>query len=412
MTSNQDIINKAGGLSSADFVGTRLLKPVEVQAVISNMVDSSALLKNVRVVPMDAPSMAIPKTGLAGRVLRPGIALTDPGNTITPSYGDVLLNTQEVVAATTISDNVGEDLINNGGPDAYGDKLFGDVAVAAGNETEDATINGRVWQSSGGTAPRHINSLYDGVLQRALAAGTNVVDASTGFASRQLSFTAGDDKIMSAIYKLADKYTRDLTKLRLYVPSTLALNYASLQMGITGMQAGVLSGQTVATYMGIPVVPCPLIKRDGIVSATATTTTTLAADAQADSLTITVASATGLVAGNNIIIGWNLLSAETRTIASVSGNVITLTVPLALDHAGTGTAETVKLYSAIVNDGTFAILTMPDNIIVGVQRTMRIAKQYNARVRGTDWVLSMRMAVGVEDINAVVLIKNLAARTY
>jgi len=54
-------------------------------------------------------------------------------------------------------------------------------------------------------------------------------------------------------------------------------------------------------------------------------------------------------------------------------------------------------------DGSIVILTDLRNIIVGIQREIKIEPQRNARKRATDYVLSMRSAVQVENCDAVVI---------
>jgi hypothetical protein len=54
-------------------------------------------------------------------------------------------------------------------------------------------------------------------------------------------------------------------------------------------------------------------------------------------------------------------------------------------------------------DGTFVMVTDLRNLIVGIQREIRIEPQRWARKRCTDWVISMRADVKIENADAIAI---------
>jgi hypothetical protein len=169
-----------------------------------------------------------------------------------------------------------------------------------------------------------------------------------------------------------------------------------------------MTGSIAPSYGSKKIVPVPLMRDDLYYTATlAGGDTALNGDLKARTKVFNVDDATGITAANTIIIGYGTRHAEIATVASVNGNEITLSANVAWDHADN---ELVKEYTAVTMDGSEMLYTDPRNLILGIQRDIRIEPDRRPRLRATDFVITMRLDTQVENADAAVLAQNLKVR--
>lgn len=399
--SNEQLISKAA-ITSGSF-GAIGLKDKEADQFIDRMVDESVLMKSARVVKMDGSTKKIDKLGLGGEIFRPAQAATDPGETVTISTSQIELKTDEVIAVVQIGDDSLEDNIEG---DAFADHLIGMVIKQGKNELETALLIGEKLIAPQAGAWAHINSLADGWMTKARKNG-HVVDANVGFVDRYVSLDQGNNKFASAIKHMPGKY-RGLNN-KLYCSDLIELDYleALMQRG-TALGDAAVMGQVAAKYARYEVISVPLLPTNEIVTANlAGGDSTLNGDAKARTNVVTVNAILNFAVADTIIVGQATDHAEVHTIAAIAGNNITLNAALKWDHAN---GENVKEATAVTNDGTSTLFTDPDNLILGIQRDIRIEPERRARLRATDFVITIRYTCEIEETDACTVIENFKTR--
>jgi hypothetical protein len=137
--------------------------------------------------------------------------------------------------------------------------------------------------------------------------------------------------------------------------------------------------------------------------------TTVDADSAAGQKVLNVAATTDFTVGDYIYISKAGLEykAEIGKVASIQAGV-SLTLEENLEWAHTGAdAETVK---EVTLDGADGILTHKENFIIGLQRDIKMETERKAAEEATYFYYSIRSDIAVENLNAVVFLKNLKAK--
>ena len=392
MKNNQELIEKA--ITSLSFGGGIGLSFEESNRFIDYMVDQSFLKNNVRIERMNSSVKKIDKIGLGERILRPGISAVDPGNTIGISTTQMELKTKEVIAIVEIGDDSIEDNIEG---DALVDHIMQMVAKKAANELELAYMYGR--QLNVGT-PTHVEQLFDGWLTRAKDGG-HIVKSTENFYDRHIT----QEKLSKAVKAMPQQYRVNRSSLRFFSSDDIAQDYSdTLSQRLTTGADIYVQGMSPVRYGNILMQSVALMKNDNpvvVIGGASTTTTT---NASAGASTIVVASAADLSAGKSIVIGLGTAIQETATIISVSGSNVVLSSALSYTH---GSGSTVKEASL---DGSDILLTDANNLILGIQRNIKVETQRNARTRTTSFVLTLRVDTQVENLDACVVLQDLLVK--
>jgi len=207
-----------GGLLNPEQADTFIRKLVHVQPTI---------LRDARVVRMNAPTRNINKIGFSSRILRPGVSNTplSSGDRARPVTEQVVLNTTEVIAEVNLPYDVIEDNIERGSID---DNLSAGAAAGSGisrdgvKDTVMTLIAERVAIDLeelgllGDTASGDpFLALQDGWLK--LSGVVNFVDNGFATISKNL-FKAG-------LKTMPDQYLRNLGQLRHYVSMDNLIEY-------------------------------------------------------------------------------------------------------------------------------------------------------------------------------------------
>lgn len=318
MYSHEEMIRRAD-LALADLTvagaGGGLLNPEQQNRFIRLVIDQPTLIREVRTVPMGAPTMKINKIKFGSRILRAapqGGPLDErettsgandgrrlfAGDRVKPDLDQIELTTKEVIAEVHIPDEVLEDNIER---DNFADTIVVLIAERAALDLEELLIQGDTASADAYLA------LQDGVLKRATL---NVVDNQN----------AGPSVGMFNTVKkaLPTRYRRNLAALRHYTSMDVESDYR-VQVASRGTDLGdaVLTGNAPLPVLGTPL----------------------------------------------------------RGVA-------------------------------LMPDAN-EIFTNPQNVIWGIQRNVRIERARDIRSRGWTVVLTARIAIQIEEVEAVVKVINL-----
>lgn len=235
----KDIIEKAD-IAVSDLISDGgYLNPMQANVFIRKLIDQPTIVNEIRVVPMNAPTMEINKIGFGQRILKrapaSGTALA-PGDRSAPATEKVELTTKEVIAEVHIPYDVLEDNIERG---RLEDTIMALIAERASLDIEELVILGDL-----GSGDAYL-SLVDGILEQATS---HVVD-----------FTATAPQISRAVFKdgikaMPNKYMRNRPMMRFYVSPDAETEYTdSLADRETQLGDSRISRKAPEVAYGVPV---------------------------------------------------------------------------------------------------------------------------------------------------------------
>lgn len=212
-TSNQSLLAKAD-LALADIASAGALNPEQANTYIRKLIKSPTIFREARVVSMTAPTRKIDKIIFGSRIMRPAVSATalSQGDRAKPSFEQVVLTTDEVIAEVRIPYDVMEDQIErattannenaNTGPGGLRDTIIALIGERSALDLEELSLLG---DSTSGDA---YLALTDGWLKRCKDSG-HAVDAGGATISKNL-FKRGKKS-------MPDQYLRNLPALKHYV---------------------------------------------------------------------------------------------------------------------------------------------------------------------------------------------------
>ncbi len=253
-------------LKKADFIlsdlssNGGLLAVEQASTFIQNLIDQPTLLRQMRSVTMNSPSMEINKIGFGKRILRAATEATaladaavdgtsfDPSTSgeyrarAKPQTSKVTLNTKEVIAEVRLSYQVLEDNIERGNLENV---ILALIAERAALDLEELVING---DTSLNTADPYLD-LMDGVLKLATA---HVVDADGATLSPTIFNTV--------LKALPTKYRRNRNAMRFFSTPDAEQDYRlALSTRGTGLGDAILTGQQPVPVFGVPLMGVALM---------------------------------------------------------------------------------------------------------------------------------------------------------
>lgn len=245
MPSNKSIIEKAD-MAVSDLVSNGgYLNPKQSNTFIRDLIEQPTMLNEIRVVPMNAPTMEINKIGFASRILKvapaSGTALAASDRSA-PTTDKVQLTTKEIIAEVHIPYDVLEDNIERG---RLEDTIMALITEQASLDLEELIIRGDT-----GSADTYL-ALANGALAQSVS---HVVD-----------YTATQPSITKAVFKAGLKtmpnvYMRNRSRLRFYVSPHAEIEYAdSLANRETPFGDSKVTKWTPNYAYGVPVVPAALM---------------------------------------------------------------------------------------------------------------------------------------------------------
>jgi hypothetical protein len=249
-TSTRTIVEKAD-IAVANLISTGgYLNPMQANTFIRMLLDQPTLLNQVRVVPMNAPTMEINKIGFTSRILKKATSATalSSGDRSKPVTDQVTLSTKEVIAEVHLSYDVLEDNIERG---SLEQTVMSLIAERTALDLEELLLLGDT-DLVGSDA-------YLGLLNGLIKQSTShIVDYTDG----------GGTGITKTIFKhgvkaMPNKYMRDRNSLRFFTSPDVETEYAdSIATRLTALGDDRQQGWYPNRAFGIPIIGAALMPDD------------------------------------------------------------------------------------------------------------------------------------------------------
>lgn len=390
---NKKLLNKTAITTSTnDFTSGFGLSQEESDRFIDYLFDESRLKDKVRMVRFNGATTKVNKLFLDDEdVILPGVAATDPGDSVGTRTEQITLTGKEGVAIVRISDDAMEDNVEG---DAFADHLMRMIARAAANQLVRTLLLGKAEPT---TITKFIQ-VWDGWYPRAIAGG-HVVDAA-GFDDRYIS----RPKMGALVKGMPNKYFEAGFDFAYMGARHIAQDWRDA-FADRETNAGDLAatGAQAPTYAGIPFDAFNTIPTSKPVLVSGGASTTVSGTEAAGQTTVSLDSATGFEIGDYVVFDFQGPREEVRQITNIAGNDITVA-------ATTYAHDTDTTVDECTPDGSFVLLTAYQNLIWGVKRDITIETDRLPRLRATDWVLHFRMDAQVENADMIAVLKNLKTR--
>lgn len=245
--STQELLRKAT-MTTTDFGGAGEA-PLSIEQVDQFLILLSldqALLPEVRKVTSSAAKWQESILDLNVRMMKPGVEATRlaDADRVKPTTGVVEISTVLIRGEAPVSDEVMEDQIARAG---FADNLMKVIASRVGQDVEDLMLNGDVL-----SADPYLAQLDGWIKQARTGVSANTVNAASLGQDYQTIFN-------QLILALPDRFKRNLTDFRYYVPQRLVEKYRD-QLAARGTPMGdlMLTGTNELRYQGILIKPVPI----------------------------------------------------------------------------------------------------------------------------------------------------------
>jgi HK97 family phage major capsid protein len=248
MTDARKIIEKADLAVSQMVTDGGYLNPEQQDTFYRKLIDEPTLIGKVRTVQMNSPKMNIDSIGFGSRILRAapasGTAL-DAADRVRPAFGQIQLDTEEVIAEVHIPYDALEDSIERGNlENTIMQMLTGRVSL----DLEELLINGDT------TSADAYLALFDG----ALALAGHTVDGS--------GLTAiNKDVFKEALQEMPTQYLRNLNAMSFMMSWHNTFEYRDALAGrSTGAGDDFYLNRPTVYAFGVPIVPAALMPNDEV----------------------------------------------------------------------------------------------------------------------------------------------------
>lgn len=224
---NQALIKKAD-MALSDLASGGVLTNEQANTFVRKLIATPTIIRSARNVLMSRPKLEINKIGFGSRILRPAVESTalSAGDRSKPTFGQVLLDTKEVIAEinipyAAIEDNIEGGNVNFGGagtmdaPSNGGmiDTMLALIAERTAYDLEELALLGDT-----GSGDAYL-ALLNGFLKQA----TSHVVAHGAKINRQM--------FKNGLIAMPDQYLRDKNALRHFVSVDNELEYADTLAG-------------------------------------------------------------------------------------------------------------------------------------------------------------------------------------
>lgn len=209
MSENKDLIRKAD-IALSDLATAGKLNDEQTDRFVRKLMDSPTMLNSCRVVTMNAPKRKINKIGFGSRILRKAVSATalSQSDRSKPDLGQVVMDTDEVIAEVRIPYDVMEDNIERGNvagalqssPGGMHQTIVDMIAERAALDMEELGLRG---DTSSGDA---YLAMTDGWLK---LIASNVVSGGGA--------TISKDILKAGVKAMPDKYLRNRAALRQFI---------------------------------------------------------------------------------------------------------------------------------------------------------------------------------------------------
>jgi HK97 family phage major capsid protein len=248
MTNSRTIIEKADMAVAQMIVDGGYLNAEQSDTFYRKLIDEPTLIGNVRTVQMRSPRMNIDTIGFGSRILRAapssGIAL-NADQRVRPAFGQVNLETEEVIAEVRIPYDALEDSIERGNLE---NTIMQMLTSRVSLDLEELLINGDT-----NSADAYL-ALFDG----ALALAGHTVDGTTLNAIDK-------DVFKSALQEMPTQYLRNLAAMNFLMSWHNVIEYRDTLAGrSTGAGDDFYLNRPTVTAFGVPIAPAALMPNNEI----------------------------------------------------------------------------------------------------------------------------------------------------
>lgn len=350
MKTNKQLLSKKQQIAKMISLPTIVLAAEEADRFIDYIVDESVMKGKARVVRMTKPTQNIRALGLGtGRFLHPGKTFSSSEYLKELSHNKIELVSKKIRGCIAIFD---DDLEDNIEADAFANHIMRMVAAKISNELDEAYWLGS--DTAGAFGDDDIMSLWDGWRQIILQADSVGDDYYNKVSGASIILDADGGVHFSQRGKIA------------MVGSTAPYNWE--------FKYNELLFQLASKY-----------KRGGL-GRLGFYNSDLVTQNYIEAL-----ASRSTILGDNAILGKGPLQYGLVPIVSCPN------MPSVMTKAGK------------IEGGTYSdcLLTPDGNLIMGIQRDIKIESQREAADEATYWFYSMRCVPAIENTNACVLLKNL-----
>jgi hypothetical protein len=386
LMTNEELVQKA--ITAAEALATTgKLNPAQANKFIDYVVDESVMQDNVRVVRFTNEELAIDRIGIGKRVMFPATEYFAPQGRQGVTTSQIKLKPEEVITAFDISDTFKELNIEGESVEDHIIRMFatgwrndGEIMAVSGDTVAPAILESDLLDE--GSTTKYVKdpllALFDGWVRK--SDGGHLVNA--GNASVGLAVFG------SMIRAMPQKFRRNKKELRFFMSSDLAQLYIEkMATRMTAKGDNAAEGET-QTPFGIPIVEVPLLDL-------------LPRIVQNVTMTGTTAQA----------LRYAPYAEEIVLPSDLSGTPTTPYIKNT-DYSVDYAAGTITRIGGGITDGQVVkvtykanpqiILTHWQNFILGIGRDIRIEKARNIHKRANEYVVTGKMAVQMEQLDAVV----------
>ena len=392
--SNEELLEKAA-ITTAEIAAAGRLNDAQADRFIDFVIDVTGLQGKVRVVRFRNDKMDIDKIGVGKRVAVPKKEATDPGVRRKISTSKVTLQPEEIMVPWELSDEFVSENIEG---EAIEDTIMRLMATQFSNDLEELYIQGdklgpakyEAELVDGGSSTDAIVDTYlqlqDGWLK--LAGGSHIVDHNGQNIGHQI--------FSDMIVEMPSKFKRVKKNLKFFSSDTTEQLFRNnLASRATGLGDNAATSEINLMPFGIELVPLALLPQTPLV----TEHKTLAG------LGAVALKHKNIVAGSEIVVLQSVNAApKTPVVPFVNG------VDYALDNAagtlarlGGGNIADPSDVKITYMSQSQMFLTEYRNLILGIGRDIRMEKDRNIFGSVTEFAMTARVAVQIEESDAVVL---------
>ena len=393
---NKDLLTKAAITSDTNsFTGGIGLSKEEADRFIDYIIDESRLKDRVDIIRTNVKQKDIDELRLDSEdVILPGVAATDPGDSVGVNTVRRQLNMKEGVAIARISDDALEDGIEG---DAFADHVMQVVAKAVSNQLVKTLLLGRIDDA---TPTKFIQS-WDGWLKIAKDAG-HVIDGAT-FADRFIS----RDKLSAILKTMPNKYMEANQDPSYLMARHIGQDWRdTFAVRETNQGDAAVTGANLPNYGGVPSTVFNQFPVNDPFPVSGGDVTDVDGDQVVGTTNVVVSSSTGFTTAMIVTFNRGGSKEESHAVTAVPDSThITIGAP-----GLTFATEDGHAVEEVTLDGSRVLLAEFKNLIWGIQRDIRIETDRLPRLRATDWVISFKMDAQVRNPDALVLMENLKSR--
>lgn len=392
--SNEEILQK-GAIVTADIAAAGRLNDAQADRFIDFVIDVTGLKGKTRVVRFRNDKLDIDKIGVGRRVAVAKKEAKDPGVRRKASFSKVTLQPEEIMVPWELSD---EFVMENLEGERVEDTIMRLMATQMSNDLEELYIQGDKLGAivpegdliDGGSPTDVIVDTYlklqDGWLK--LAGQSHIVDHDGQNISNQV--------FSDMIVEMPSKFKKNKRNLKFFISDTTEQLFRNnLAARATGLGDQAATSEMNLMPFGIELVPLALLPQTPLITEHVTLTGTTPVALEHKNL---------IVGGETVVlqtIDDNPLSPVTPFVEGVDYNMDYANGTIARDAGGSLSSPSDVKISYLSQSQMW--LTEFRNMILGIGREINVEKDRNIYASVTEFAMTARVAVQMEETDACVL---------